>query len=190
MTTEERLEGVERSLRRARGFNVFTLVVLGLVVAAGVFVEVRRSGTLQADVVRVKQLVVDDEMGKVRADLSIIEDGPMLRLRDPNQGVRAILGVGRVVSVSYGDGEGRAAPDFQEDGPTLALADANGKMRVILRIAKDGPVLDLQDESERPRASLGTNRGTKPDGTIVAYPESTLLLVDPNGSVIWSAPRR
>ncbi len=71
----------------------------------------------------------------------------------------------------------------------LGLRDENGKARVGLGVGKYGPGLALFDENGKPRAALGANQTTTPDGKLITYPESSLLLFKPDGKVLWQAPQ-
>ena len=167
MTTEERLENVERELGRQKRRNHWLLGVV-LLVAVGLFVPVLFGITAfrtRAEVkgtareVRARSFILEDEYGKVRARLSVLKDGPGLVLYDENGKVRAALSV-------------------LKDGPMLRMYDENGKVCAVLSVNKDGPGLVLLDENGKGRAMLSVNKGD-PD----------LTLFGKNGNVIWSAEK-
>jgi len=45
----------------------------------------------------------------------------------------------------------------------------------------------LSDENGKDRFLAGKARTVTPDGKIIEYPESSLILFGPDGKVIWSA---
>ena len=159
-------------------------------------------------------LALYDANGKPRVILAVDEDGPKLNLFDENEKTRAALGVGKdwvQLKLYDENGKFRIALSVNKEGPGLDLIHENGKCRASLSVLKDGPALDLLDENGKPRASLdvdkngpglnlfdkndkgravlGISQTTTPDGKVITYPESSLLLFDPNGNVIWMAPR-
>jgi hypothetical protein len=75
-----------------------------------------------------------------------------------------------------------------KDGPVVALLDENDNERTVLVVLKEGPALMLLDENGKTRALLGTGQIMTPDGKVVSYPESSLILFGPDGKVLWSAP--
>ena len=136
MTTEERLEKLEKELARAKRRNRRLLAVAGLVVGAVTLAWIVAGTANRAEaqgggvpaVIRANAFVLVDEKGKTRAELSMGEYGPGLLLVDENGKTRATLTV-------------------DKDWPWLALADENGKTRAMLAVGKNGPVLGLLDEN-------------------------------------------
>ena len=166
MTIEERLENMEREVGRQKRRNRWLLgailVLLGGLVAAGVFktmippVQAQVAGT--AKQIRVRSIEIEDEKGALRAALGVSKDVLGLLLMDENGKVRAVLGV-------------------EKDVPVLRLWDEKGAFRAALGVAKDGPRLSLYDANSKPRAVLGVEK----DGP------GLLLMFGPDGKVIWSA---
>jgi hypothetical protein len=97
--------------------------------------------------------------------------------------------MGPSLSLVDENGESRAFLSVLKDGPALSLVDENGESRAFLSVLKDGPALGLADKNGKTRATLGISKTTTPDGKVISYPESSLLLWDPNEKVIWMAPR-
>jgi hypothetical protein len=166
MTIEERLEDMERELRRVKRRNrwllgAILLVVVGLI-APEVFettaIRARSKEVETANEIRAMSFVLEDENGTVCAMLTATKDGPMLGLYDEN-------------------GKTRAGLRLTKDGPDLVLLDENGKTRVMLAVLKDNSGLWLLDENGLARAGLG----------LVTKYGSGLWLYDKNGKVIWSA---
>jgi len=81
-------------------------------------------------------------------------------------------------------------------GPTLTLSDAKRKERVRLSLFEDKPTLRLYDKKGKLRAVLGSTslKITRPGmaggkvETEEKRPESSLVLFDKAGKLIWSAP--
>jgi len=117
MTTEERLEKLERELTRANRCNRWLLA--GVVLAAGLlalaWTWTQSTAVAQAQgaetapkVIRANKLVIEDEKGKIRVILSVNKDGASLALDDEN-------------------GKTRASLNVYKDRPSLTLSDADGK---------------------------------------------------------------
>ena len=131
MTAQERLERLEVELGRARRWNRWLLLLVGLTVGACLVVGglAGRKTSAQADQseVRTKCLMLQDDNGKTRAKLAMGKEGPRLALYDENGKVRAGLGAGK-------------------DGPVLALYDENGKGRASMTVLNQEPGLVLWGE--------------------------------------------
>jgi hypothetical protein len=200
MTTEQRLENLEKELarvkRRSRWLLAMVLLGVGLVVLAAAWMgtaekAVAGNAAKAPTIIRANAFIVEDENGKIRAALSGVEkdghglfiyddqlisraglintkDGPRLVLGDENHKTRAGLGV-------------------TKDGPSLLLSDENDKVRAGLGVTKNGPQLELGD-GNAPRARLGAGIITLQDGTKIMPPESTILLFNKDGKVIWQVP--
>ena len=167
MTTEERLENVERELGRQKRRNRWLLGAI-LLVVGGLVVPVlfgitasrtRAQATGTAREVRARSFVLEDEYGKVRAGMDVREHGPGLGLFDENGEARVFLGV-------------------NGDGPELVLLDKNGKPRAGMSVLKDGPKLTLVDKNGKSRVRMDVLKG-----------DPKLVLFDENGDVIWSAKK-
>ena len=131
-----------------------------------------------------------DENGKTRVDLAAFKDGPRLTLYAENDKIRVGLGVlkdGQRLLMSDENGKIRVGLSALKDGPNLSLYDENGKTRIGLGALKDGSAIVLSDENGKDRFLAGKARTVTPDGKIIEYPESSLILFGPDGKVIWSA---
>jgi len=142
MTTEERLEKLERELSWAKGRNRWLLAGVGLCLVSVVVVYGLGRASLTAHAsegapkeVRATNFVVEDGEGKPRASLGMDEDGLELRLK-------------------YGNGNIGAALCLHDDKMVLSLSDNNGKPRAVLGVTQNVPLLCLYDEKEEPRATL------------------------------------
>jgi hypothetical protein len=137
-------------------------------------------------------LTLYDENGKDRARLAVDGPGPELRLLDENGKTRAALGVtkdGPVLGLADENGKSRAALTALKDGPRLGLWDENGNPRAGMSAFKDGPVLVLFDEDGEARAVIGNAAlETIKTGDTTRTAESSVVLFDKEGKVIWQAP--
>jgi hypothetical protein len=202
MTTEERLEVLER--RQARACR-WLLGVAGLAVAALILGAVALrivSVKEQAEVIRAKRFIVEDnkgdgfailgmsegggslelcdKRGRLRVELGAHGDEPVLILRDETGSFRVALAVskgGPVLDMFDEKGEHRVWLGVVKDVSTLALFDEKGKGGVAVGVAKEGPALSLADEKGEMRAKLAILK----DG-------SGLALYDEKGKIRWSAP--
>jgi len=55
-------------------------------------------------------------------------------------------------------------------------------------VLEDGPTLLFTDLQGQNRAVLGTGSTTTSDGRKTTYPESSLRLYKPDGTVLWMTP--
>jgi len=174
MTTEQRLERLERQNRWMRRIGAVAVAV-----AAAVFL-IGQGKDKELPDLEVRSVTVKDADGKVRAFLGLDGDGsPYLRvgsrfdhhadLRPKELMIagakypRVILGVHRVVA-----------------GEVLYFADEKGTLRAKLDTHANGPAaLRLYDKDRQERALLCTG--------IKGLP-SPLTLYDAKGNVIWKAP--
>jgi hypothetical protein len=178
MTTEERLEKLERELACAHRRSRWLLAVLVLAVGGLCLARTWTSTTALAQAqgaiatpraVRASEFILEDENGKTRASLNVGKDGPGLTLYSEN-------------------GKGCAGLSVCTDTPSLFLRDKNDRLRADLALSKNGPTLNLFDENGKPRVALGAVQTESPDGTQIKYPESSLFLLGPDGKRLWSAP--
>jgi len=149
VTTEERLENLERELARAKRRNRRLLAAVGLVAGvfavawivpgtdtahavagAGIANRAEAQGSGVPPVIRAGQFELVDGNGKVRAVLEVTKDRPRLALYDETGKSRVIL-------------------NASKHGPGLALFDENGRIRALLNVSKDGPRLGLFGADEK-----------------------------------------
>jgi hypothetical protein len=163
MSTEERLERLEREVLMAKRRTRWLLaaVGLGVVALALAWTLANTTSTAQGSNSELKMVsangfVLQDETGKPRARLTVLKGGPMLSLLDANGTLRAMLTV-------------------DKEGAGLALGDETGKTRARLTVDTSGPGLGLLDENGKPRLTLG-----------VSTDRPWLGLYDKTGKSIWS----
>lgn len=140
-------------------------------------------------------LAVFDEKGQHRIALSISDDGSTtMSLHDEKGTRRAQLGLSKDGTPNLGlcnqKGDTRWMLAMKADGTTgLDAYDEKGTIRVELALSKDGtPKLSFWDEKGMARAILGAADMESPDGTKTTYPESTLILLGPDGKQLWKTP--
>lgn len=92
------------------------------------------------------------------------------------------------------DGEGRVRGALEvglpDDSPGLILLDDKGELRAGLGLLPDGgPRLELSDEKSQTRAAVGvTDLEATATGEARRTAESSVVLFDREGKVIWRAP--
>ena len=162
MNIEEKLEGLERELAKARRHT--RLIVVGGTVLAACAAFLLWTWARPTEV-RARRFVLVDEEGQERATLSVDRHGPALRLLDRKGNLRVVLAVDK-------DGPGLDLFDEKDnlsvvlgsnsDGVVLALADEEGKSGASLVAIKEGSGLRLADKNGRTRARLATNNKAGP----------------------------
>jgi len=149
MSTEERLEIVERKLSSVRRWAVVSLVVAVVIVIIGGLLEFwlyessptyqarrqrpRRYSPVQSAAgkeIRAYKFVVEDKNGKTRASLAMCGGEPMLSLFDEN-------------------GKRRASLDLLEGDAHLEFCDENNLPRARFELWTGKPRLSLSDEDGR-----------------------------------------
>ncbi len=200
MTTEERLETLERELIRAKRRDRWLLVGIGLAVMGGFLgwtgTAVTAHGQAPAQAqkeIRANAFILEDDKGQVRARLHLLFSGrrlPSLELLDEKGEVGVRLSMfGPALVLSGANSESRAVLSVLGDITMLNLVDASGNVRTELSVFNAGSSLKLSDAKGKVRATLGAAETETPDGRTTSYPESSLLLFGPDGKVIWGAPR-
>ena len=179
MTTEQRLERLERENRWMRRIGAVAVAV-----AAAVFLIGQGKDKDLQDLV-VRSVLVKDKHGALRAILDkdglIIHDEvglvPLVMLHG-NGGLGIYDRNGRQ-TLAVGVGRGVAG--------VFLLGDKNG--RASLQTAADGsPALRLLDKDGHNRAVLGVTEAMKA-GVKTKTAENTLRLYDAKGKLIWKAPK-
>ena len=188
MTTDERIENLEKGLASARRFNRWLLAAVGLAlgvwILAGTFgptMAAEPAGGTAINEVRAKRFVVEDENGKVRAVLAVFKDGPGLTLADESGNPRAMLIMGKggpALTLSDENGKVRAGLNATKETAGLTLADENGKNRAALVVGKNGPRVGLSDDKGKTR-----------DFMSVLKESPSLALLDENDKPIWQVPQ-
>lgn len=191
MTTEERLEKLEKELMRRRRFNCWLLAGLGLVIVAwivGWALRPRTATALPTEAaareVRARRFIIEDENGKTRAMLGVFKDGSEMQLSDENGNPRIVLIASTdetEIQLLKANGKTGAWLNASNRVSLLQLNDENGNYRLGLHVFKDGPNLDLCDDtmiaSGKPRVELDARKnGPK------------VQLYDTKGNILWKVP--
>jgi len=145
MTTDERLESLERELIRSRRRFRWLIIGAGLCVMSVAVIYAfgqyqttftpRATKASTGTEIHANSFVLEDAKGQPRASLGMDEDGLVLRMR-------------------YENGNIGAALCLHEEKVVLNFSDNSGKPRAVLGLAKKMPLLCLYDEKEEPRATL------------------------------------
>jgi len=186
MSTDERIEKMERQLARMRWFN--RCLIACIVLSLGVwFIEktfTAKTAWAGSGVkeIRANRFILEDDEGTVRARLGVDADGPALSLLDKNGKSRAVLSVDKDVSglrLRDENSKPLAVLSMKKDGAKLSLWDKNEVIRAMLSVDvdKDVPWLALFDENGETRVGMGVTK----EGP-------GLALCDENGKMIWKAP--
>ena len=144
MTSDERIEKIERQLAHVRWFN--RALIACIVLSLGLWFILRAFGpvTAWARALQAGSFALVDENGKQCGVLGHVGDkGPSLMLMDENGGIHAMLGQ-------------------TADGLGLEFWDENRVLRVSLTVNKNGPILLLLDENGKPIWSAPERAGVIP----------------------------
>jgi hypothetical protein len=170
MTTEERLEKLERELTKTKRRNRWLLGGVGLVLGmfALAWATIGTAGKAQAQatgpakkVIHANEFILEDENGKVRVVLSARTDGSGLFLYDENSKELVMLAVNKAgpgLALCDAKGEPRVQLTAEDDGARLILSDEKGLSGAALGVLKNGPELRLFDDKSKTRAMLGVNK--------------------------------
>ena len=143
MTTEKRLEQLERRLDRAERHNRWLPAGMAVCLGIGLLACGGVSRCLWRTIVHANEFVLEDRKGKPRATLTMTEAGtPRLRLDHMELDVvdRSEL------DVSERDMDGHG---------TGLLVLGKGRTRLVLGVSKHGTGLLLLDGKGKPRVALG-----------------------------------
>jgi hypothetical protein len=169
-TPEQRLETMERELRRFRRLSSFVMIGMAILlgVAAAIIAMAQRGRLLDpsGDLVESKQFVLRDESGRVRGIWAASDSGAAQLIMSDSAGrerlrIRVLqdgsAGLAMVDSVQRSRAVLAVLPD---ETTALALADENGKTRVVLGLKVGGaPSLALADPDGTVRTGLGLEGG-------------------------------
>lgn len=139
---EDRLAALERQLTRLRRRVRLAFAVAALGVGVAVLAMVTR--TLPQREVRTSRVTLVDPLGRTRAALEVLENGPALTLLGADEAPRARLSVaGQVGALTFVDAEGGERL-LLSGRPSMLLSD-QGRSRVSLSVSSEGPALELAD---------------------------------------------
>ncbi len=190
MTTDERLESLERELTLVKRHNRWLLAIAGTVVLTLVLARIfsGNENTAQAQgkgsegkVIVANKFILEDERGRKRAVLATDKGNALLALSDENGKLRALLDVSNNkpgLALYDEEKNPRAVLCSDKDKPSLTLHGKRGTGGITLSVIENGPGLVLLDERSKPRVGLGF---AKDDGPL-------LKMFDEKGKPFWSAP--
>ena len=200
-TLARRLDRVERENRRLKQAGVVALGVIAAVLLMGQATQGKVAKVIEAE-----KFVLRDPVGNVAARLELFADSAHLtfvdkkkrvlssfrndgfHIVDPDREILTAMGPGLLTLNSIGVGGLTISsdPDF---GLSMVLHDKKTS-RATLGLTPEGlPTLTLYDKDGTIRAELGSiSLVTTRTGGVEQRPESSLVLFDKAGKVIWSAP--
>ena len=177
MSTDERMERIEGQLARIRWINrcLIACIVLSLGVwfIRETFTPETAAEQSDVKVIRANGFILEDENGKIHADLTVFNRGPRLSLYDKKGNTRAKLYVGMSgpslslsdepnLEMRNKDGNTRASLTVYDNGPSLSLYDENGWGGVGLVFSNErGPSLSMMYEN---RGMFGAMLSVRKDG--------------------------
>jgi len=194
----QRLDSLERENRRMKQAGV---VALAVIVAVGLMGQVTQGKV--AKVVEAEKFVLRDPVGNEAARLewwksdgsahlvfvdkkkrvlsSFRNDG--FSIVDPDRKILTVMGPGLLTLISIGVG------GLTISSHSVVLQEKD-TIRAALGLSPEGlPSLALYDKDGMSRAELGsTSLETTQTGAVEKRPESSLVLFDKKGKVIWEAP--
>jgi hypothetical protein len=188
-----RLQRLERESRRWKMMGTLAVLCLVVVLLAGAAKSARPEALGE---VRAKQFVLVDARGAVLARFGALHHGALgLGLYDAGNKSRALLAIDPegASSLSLISRDGKSSLLLKADAAGTAglrLFDRQWKTRASLSTWPDGsPFLQLADRDGRERALLGYSEFVPTSsGEIIRRPESSLILLNGDRTVIWRAP--
>ena len=131
--------------------------------------------------------------GTQKATLNIADDEPVFTLMDGDENSRvAILLENGEPRIALYDLEGKSRIVLRlsdSSGGGLVLQDDNLRHRLIVGIAENEPMLQFYDQEDGLRVALGTTElKNQATGSTEIRAPSSLVLIDEDGKVVWSAP--
>lgn len=207
------MERVERENRWLKKAGVAALAVIAAVVLTGQATPPKPPKVVEAD-----EYLLRDRKGNVRAMLGFREGAPLLSFYDEEQTLRIGLGFTTdglpTVSILSKSGNIRSSLTvLANDTTALHLYDRTEKARAVLAVGADGtPSFSLFGKDKDGSVVLGVDNGgvsgvtlsdrrgiaravlgsisleTGRTGVVEKRPESSLVLFDKDGKLVWSAP--
>jgi hypothetical protein len=174
-------------------WQFITVVAVALVAGLiGGVISDRVAKATGKKVIEAEEFRVVDKAGKVRASLNADEVASALILYDANGEPRATIGVIKhksLLALYDVNSKQRANIGADNDSSTLSFFDDNGKPRAIIGAIKNNPAVELYDAEGDRRAALGAANLVGPKtSTAMNRSESSLVLFNKKGDVLWAAP--
>ncbi|MGD8564370.1 MAG: hypothetical protein PVG03_17645 [Desulfarculaceae bacterium] len=146
----------------------------------------------KAQVLSAQEFRVVDDQGRIRGMLGVNQQGVSLALYS-QKGVHrlAVQVSGAEPNLSLYDDKGKVRAVLWLSGqvPQLVLFDAAEGRRAVMEVVQPGPRLSLLDKQHKVRAVLGAAEFKHPStGKEMQQAESSLMMFNASGRVLWSAP--
>jgi len=184
------IEKLEKQIRQTR--------LIGAVLFVALIVAACESRTIS--VVEAQKFVLRDSSGKVRTEIAMDHDYPVIRLFDKNGKLMTLLGAGQLW-VSGEKGNATLLGDILQIqdgtlGTTLGFNLLGGEGGRLWLSGKDGtividsdtPVMELSD-TDGFRADLGRNALVTPKtGANETTSAAALVLSNKKGQILWRTP--
>ncbi len=184
MTTEQRIEKVEKQLAQLKWHNRLLFVCIVLFLTSFFLWKTLRPNTALAasgaKEIRANRFVLENENGDIRAFMLANDAGTVLTMCDENGKQRSMITVTKDISeliLHDENGKERIKMKVVNSGPGLAMMDKKGNTRILLSML-EAPGLSLYDENDKARANLFLLNG---------YP--FMIFNDENGKEILSVPK-
>ena len=206
VTQESRIVEAEKFVLKdengiTRGVFGLTLLDIGIPVLALYDSDGNRRAVLGLSGADTPSLILSDETGTDRITIGVGNDSnPVLFFwpKGPHKKttparIQLSLDADGYSRLSLGSRKARITLAAASDGSAGVLLSSNGEKprhRASFHLSEDGsPGLILVDENGNVRAELGsTSVETTRTGVVEQRPESSLVLFNKKGKVIWSAP--
>jgi len=153
----DRVEQLERTLRKLRVILAFAVLVGAVVGFTAVLSLAKAQDDKQAEMYRVGGLVLVDKNGRSRGTWAVLDDGDVvLKMNDARENPRVVMLVDKEghAEVSLLDGAGNARGSWvaAANGETeFLLSDSKGKPRLGAKVEANGAYFQINDGQGVPR---------------------------------------
>jgi hypothetical protein len=190
MTTDERLERLERELTMAKRHNRWLIAIAGTIILTLFLARIfsGNENTIQAQaqgsegkVIVANKFILQDETSRTRAVLSTDKGNALLVMSDRNGKLRVLLDTSNDrpgLALFDEEKNVRAVISLNKDVSSLDLHGKSGTGGITLSVIEHGVGLTLLDERKKPRVGLGFAKDSGP----------LLQMFDEKGKPFWSAP--
>ncbi|MFC1551568.1 hypothetical protein ACFL6P_03275 [Candidatus Latescibacterota bacterium] len=178
MTTEERLNKLEREVDRTKRINrVLVLLLFGVCLSLWLFGGVNSTAQQGvADEIRARKVLLVDNVDRNRIVLDAEKDMADITFYDENKSARLLIGV-------------------NNERSELTFYDEMEIPRIFLVVSEEDEGIEMYDENYNPRVYMGVNDEKvgldiyDESGTLrVNMDEEGINLLDISDELIWTAP--
>ncbi len=148
-TLSERVERLERQNHRLKQTGLLTLLAIASFFLMG---QMKATKALEAG-----KFILKDGRGKMRAELGLLRDRPMLVFYDEAETVMLSMGAqaeGSGLTIFDADSRQSAVLDCTANGPVLSFF-SEGQKRLNLSLTTQGPAIGLQGRTGEARGAIG-----------------------------------